>query len=44
MRTLLSNATVIDCVNPAPIPNAGVVIEDGRISQILTSGQPGKPR
>ena len=40
MRTILSNATVIDCVNPAPIPNASVVIEDGRISQILTSGQP----
>ena len=39
MRTFLSNATVIDCVNPAPIPNATVVIEDGRISQILTGGQ-----
>src|SRR5689334_25374636 len=40
MRTLLTNASLIDCVNPAPVPNASVVIDDGRISQILTAGQP----
>ena len=39
MRTILTNATLIDCVNPAPIPNASVVIEDGRITQILAAGQ-----
>ena len=26
MRTLLTNATLIDCVNPAPLPNAAVVL------------------
>ena len=31
MRTVLTNATVIDCVNPTPVPNATVVIEGGRI-------------
>ena len=31
MRTLLTNATVIDCVSPTPVPGATVVIEDGRI-------------
>jgi len=38
MRTILANATVIDCVNPVPVPNATVVIESGRITQILTGG------
>ena len=41
MRTILSNATIIDCVNPAPIPNATVVIDEGKITEILTTGQPG---
>jgi imidazolonepropionase-like amidohydrolase len=39
MRTLLKNATLIDCVNAAPAENASVVIEDGRISEILTGGR-----
>ncbi len=38
MRMILNNATVIDCVNPSPIANATVVIENGRITQILTGG------
>jgi len=37
---ILANATLIDCVTPEPQPNASVVIEDGRISQILVRGQP----
>jgi imidazolonepropionase-like amidohydrolase len=39
MRTLLTNATLIDCVHPAPQPNACVAIENGRISEILTDGR-----
>lgn len=43
MRTILTNATLIDCVNPTPSENATVVIENGRISEILTGGkQPAK--
>src|SRR4029079_445013 len=39
MRTVLTNATLIDCVQPAPIEHASVVIEDGRIAEILTGGR-----
>ncbi|HYC48123.1 MAG TPA: amidohydrolase family protein [Burkholderiales bacterium] len=39
MRTILTNATLIDCVDPAPAANASVVIENGRISEILTAGK-----
>jgi imidazolonepropionase-like amidohydrolase len=39
MRTILTNATLIDCVNPAPVAHATVVIEDGRIAQILPAGR-----
>ena len=31
MRRVLTNATVIDCVTPRPIPGASVVIDRGRI-------------
>lgn len=34
MRTIITNATLIDCVNPTPTPNTTVVIENGRISEI----------
>jgi len=37
MRLKLTNATLIDCVHPAPTKQATVVVEDGRISQILTN-------
>jgi len=40
MKTLLTNATVIDCVNPVPVPNATVAIENGRITAILAGGKP----
>jgi imidazolonepropionase-like amidohydrolase len=39
-RTVLTNATVIDCVNPAAVPDSTVVIENGRIAQILKGGTP----
>ena len=39
MRAILTNATLIDCVNPAPAANASVVIENGRIREILTGGR-----
>jgi imidazolonepropionase-like amidohydrolase len=42
-RTILTNATLIDCVHPTPAKHASVVIEKGRISQILGSGQPPPP-
>ncbi len=39
MKTILTNATLIDCVNPEPKPNSTVVVEDGRIAQI-SQGSP----
>src|SRR6266481_2490786 len=35
MRHVLTNATVIDCVTPRPIPGASVVIDRGRIVEVL---------
>ncbi len=34
MRTILTNALLVDCVNPEPVENATVVIENGRIASI----------
>ncbi len=34
MSLVLTNATLIDCVDPTPVPGASVVIENGRIAQI----------
>lgn len=40
MRTLLTNATLIDCVHPTPQPQTTVAIgDDGRISEIATAGR-----
>jgi len=39
MQTILANATLIDCVTPEAVANSSVVIEDGRIRQILTQGR-----
>lgn len=38
MRTLLTNATLIDCVLPKAVSGAAVLIENGRISEIRTDG------
>ena len=38
-RTILINATLIDCVDPKPVANVAVVIEKGRITEILTGGR-----
>lgn len=38
MRTVLTNATLIDCVHPTPVKDSVVVIEDGRISGIFSGG------
>jgi imidazolonepropionase-like amidohydrolase len=35
MRRVLTNATVIDCVTPRPIPGASVTIDRGRIVEVL---------
>ena len=35
MRLVLTNCNLIDCVNPVPVPQASVVVEDGRIAEIL---------
>ena len=40
MRLILTNANVIDCVNPDPKTQATVVIEDGRILEIRDGGPP----
>jgi imidazolonepropionase-like amidohydrolase len=38
-RTVLTNATLIDCVNPQPVADAAVAIENGRITEILAGGR-----
>src|SRR3954467_15453299 len=38
MRTVLTNATLVDCVQPKAVEGAAVVIEDGRIREIRTDG------
>jgi imidazolonepropionase-like amidohydrolase len=35
MRLILTNAHLIDCINPTPIPGASVTVEDGRIVEVL---------
>jgi imidazolonepropionase-like amidohydrolase len=37
-RTLLTHATLIDCVEPTPRPDCSVLIEDGRIREIFAAG------
>ena len=34
MSLVLTNATLIDCVEPIPVPEASVMVEDGRIAEI----------
>jgi imidazolonepropionase-like amidohydrolase len=38
MRTVITGATLIDCVNPVPRENTMVVIDDGRIAAIHGEG------
>ena len=38
MRTVLTNATLVDCVQPRAVAGAAVVIEKGRIAEIRTDG------
>jgi imidazolonepropionase-like amidohydrolase len=38
MRTFLTHATLIDCVEPRPRPDTAVLIEDGRIREIFEAG------
>jgi predicted amidohydrolase YtcJ len=35
MRLILTNAHLIDCINPTPIPGASMTVEDGRIVEVL---------
>jgi imidazolonepropionase-like amidohydrolase len=39
MRLILTNGTLIDCVHPTPVDGATVVIQDGRIAEILAGGR-----
>jgi len=39
MRAVLTNATLIDCVNPRPIAGASVTIENGRIVEVLDANR-----
>ena len=41
MRTILTHATLIDCVNPLPRQDVAVVLEDGRIKEILAAAPGG---
>jgi imidazolonepropionase-like amidohydrolase len=43
MRTVLTNATLLDCVQPRAIEGAAVLIEDGRIREIRTDGSTPEP-
>ena len=38
MKTLLTHATLIDCVEPRPQPDCAVLLEDGRIKEIFRAG------
>lgn len=38
MRTLLTNATLIDCVQPGAVAGAAVLIDNGRIREVRTDG------
>ena len=40
MRTILTNATLIDCVDPKPAANTTVVVDDGRIAEIVKGSRP----
>ena len=40
MKTILSHATLIDCVNPVAVADTSVVIVDGRISAIHAGAAP----
>ena len=37
MRVVLINANVIDCVQPRPLAGASVIVEHGRIVEVLES-------
>src|SRR6201982_644858 len=41
MKTVLSHANLIDCVEPKIRPDSAVLIEDGRIRAILPSAEAG---
>ena len=43
MRTVLTNATLVDCVQPQAVAGAAVLIEDGRIREIRTDGSTPEP-
>ena len=43
MRTVLTNSTLVDCVQPKAVAGAAVVIEDGRIREIRTDGSTPEP-
>jgi imidazolonepropionase-like amidohydrolase len=38
MRTLLTHATLVDCVNPVAQPDCSVLLEGGRIKEIFQAG------
>jgi len=38
MRTLLTHATLVDCVTPTPRPDVSVLLEDGKIKEIFEAG------
>ena len=42
MKTILSHANLIDCVEPKVRPDTAVLIEDGRIRAILPSAEAGR--
>ena len=35
MRLVLTNCNLIDCVSPVPVSEASVIVEEGRIAEIL---------
>ena len=39
MRTVITNANLIDCVRPVAQAGASIVIEQGRIREIATGGR-----
>lgn len=39
MKLVLTNANLIDCITPTPIPGASITVEDGRIVEVLNGSR-----
>ena len=40
MKLVLTNANLIDCISPQPAPESTIIVEEGRIVEVLDGGPP----